>query len=61
MITINFDDTTYFGGNVNQNHLEVGDALNPTKEDISTLVKNSLRDNNSLIELKEEVTYYRVE
>ncbi len=41
MVTINSDDPSYFGGYVNQNYLEVAEALNLTKNDIITLVKNS--------------------
>ena len=41
MVTINSDDPSYFGGYINQNYLEVADALNLTKDDILTLAKNS--------------------
>ena len=41
MVTINSDDPSYFGGYVNQNYLEVAEALNLTKDDILVLAKNS--------------------
>lgn len=41
MVTINSDDPSYFGGYVNQNYLDVAEALNLTKDDILTLAKNS--------------------
>lgn len=41
MVTINSDDPSYFGGYVNQNYLEVAEALNLTKDDILALAKNS--------------------
>ncbi|MDD2475277.1 MAG: adenosine deaminase [Dysgonamonadaceae bacterium] len=41
MVSINSDDPSYFGGYVNQNYLEVANALNLTKDDILTLAKNS--------------------
>ena len=42
MVTINSDDPSYFGGYINQNYLEVAEALNLTKEDILVLAKNSI-------------------
>lgn len=41
MVTINSDDPSYFGGYVNQNYLEVAEALDLTKDDILVLAKNS--------------------
>ncbi len=41
MVTINSDDPSYFGGYVNQNYLEVAQALNLSKDDILLLAKNS--------------------
>lgn len=41
MVTINSDDPSYFGGYVNQNYLEVAEALNLSKNDILALAKNS--------------------
>lgn len=40
-VTINSDDPAYFGGQVNQNYIEIQSALNLTKEDLYTLAKNS--------------------
>ncbi|GGP04352.1 adenine deaminase [Cloacibacterium rupense] len=39
--TINSDDPAYFGGYMNANFLQTAEALDLTKEDIKTLVKNS--------------------
>ena len=41
MVTINSDDPSYFGGYVNQNYLEVAEALKLSKDDILALAKNS--------------------
>lgn len=40
-VTINSDDPAYFGGQVNQNYIEIKKALNLTKEDLYVLAKNS--------------------
>jgi len=40
-VTINSDDPAYFGGQVNQNYIEIQKALNLTKEDLYNLAKNS--------------------
>ncbi len=40
-VTINSDDPAYFGGQVNQNYIEIQKALNLTKEDLYILAKNS--------------------
>ena len=39
--TINSDDPAYFGGQVNQNYIEIQEALNLTKQDLYELAKNS--------------------
>lgn len=39
--TVNSDDPAYFGGYMNANFLQAAEALDLTKEDIKTLVKNS--------------------
>ena len=39
--TVNSDDPAYFGGYVNENFVQVAQALDLTKEDIYTLAKNS--------------------
>ena len=39
--TVNSDDPAYFGGYMNANFLQTADALDLTKEDVKTLVKNS--------------------
>ena len=41
MVTVNSDDPAYFGGYVGENLLSTQRALNLSKEDIYTLVKNS--------------------
>ena len=40
-VTINSDDPAYFGGQVNQNYIEIQKALNLSKEDLHQLAKNS--------------------
>lgn len=42
-VTINSDDPAYFGGQVNQNYIEIQKALNLTKEDLYELAKNSFQ------------------
>jgi adenosine deaminase len=42
-ITINSDDPAYFGGQVNQNFIEIQEALNLTKSDLYELAKNSFQ------------------
>ena len=39
--TVNSDDPAYFGGYMNANFLQTAEALDLTKEDVKTLVKNS--------------------
>lgn len=40
-VTVNSDDPAYFGGQVNQNFIEIQKALGLTKKDIYELAKNS--------------------
>jgi adenosine deaminase len=40
-VTVNSDDPAYFGGYVNDNYLQVADAVGLTTEDIVTLARNS--------------------
>ena len=40
-VTINSDDPAYFGGQVNQNYIDVQKALNLSKEELYQLAKNS--------------------
>ena len=40
-VTVNSDDPAYFGGQVNQNYIEIQKALNLSKKDIYELAKNS--------------------
>ena len=41
-VSVNSDDPAYFGGDVNENLLAVQKVFNLTKEEICTLVKNSI-------------------
>lgn len=41
LVTINSDDPSYFGGQLNDNYLKLAKALHLTKDDIYQLVKNS--------------------
>ncbi len=63
-VTINSDDPAYFGGQVNQNYIEIQEALQLTKQDLYELAKNSfqysLLDNTSKqVHLDELENYYR--
>ncbi|MGB5321289.1 adenosine deaminase [Lutimonas sp.] len=40
-VTVNSDDPAYFGGQVNQNYIEIQEALNLSKKDLYELAKNS--------------------
>ncbi|PCJ48893.1 MAG: adenosine deaminase [Gammaproteobacteria bacterium] len=41
LATVNSDDPSYFGGYLNDNYFAIQEALNLTKEQIVTLIKNS--------------------
>jgi len=63
-VTINSDDPAYFGGQVNQNYIEIQEALNLTKQDLYQLAKNSfqyalLDDKTKQGYLDELETYYK--
>jgi len=64
-VTINSDDPAYFGGQVNQNYIEIQEALKLTKEDLYQLAANSfnysLLDEESKIKHLMNLTgYYKV-
>lgn len=40
LVTLNSDDPAYFGGYMNENFIATAEALNLTKEEIATLIKN---------------------
>ncbi|MCF6223210.1 MAG: adenosine deaminase [Flavobacteriaceae bacterium] len=42
-VTINSDDPAYFGGQLNQNYIEIQKALNLSKKDLYLLAKNSFQ------------------
>jgi len=42
-VTINSDDPAYFGGQVNQNYIEIQEDLRLTKQDLYELAKNSFQ------------------
>ena len=42
-VTVNSDDPAYFGGQVNQNYIDIQKALNLTKKEIYILAKNSFQ------------------
>jgi len=42
-VTVNSDDPAYFGGQVNQNFIEIQEALSLTKQDLYELAKNSFQ------------------
>lgn len=61
--TVNSDDPAYFGGQLNQNFIEIQQALNLTKEELYQLAKNSfqyslLKKNEKQIYLNELENYY---
>ena len=52
--TVNSDDPAYFGGYINDNFIAVADALNLDKDDITTLVRNSIESSFIDDELKKK-------
>jgi len=64
-VTINSDDPAYFGGQVNQNYIEIQKALNLTKKDLYQLAKNSfqysllLRGQKEIYKAELEVYYLK--
>ncbi len=63
--TVNSDDPAYFGGQVNQNYIEIQEALNLTKEDLYQLAVNSFKysllDEDTKMKYLIELTgYYKV-
>jgi adenosine deaminase len=42
-VTVNSDDPAYFGGQINQNFIEIQEALNLSRQDICDLAVNSFR------------------
>ena len=62
-VTVNSDDPAYFGGQVNQNFIEIQQALNLSKKDIYELARNSfsyslLDENQKKAYLQELDDYY---
>ncbi len=53
--SVNSDDPAYFGGYINDNFLQTADALNLSREDIHTLVKNSFETSFADDDRKEEM------
>ena len=43
VVTVNSDDPAYFGGYVNDNYRAVSDALSLTRDEITAIVRNSVR------------------
>ena len=41
-VTVNSDDPSYFGGYLNDNYIRAAEALNLSKDDILTLVRNGI-------------------
>jgi len=42
-VTVNSDDPAYFGGQINDNYIQIQQALNLTKQDLYQLAKNSFK------------------
>lgn len=57
LVTVNSDDPAYFGGYVNQNFIELTEALDLSNEDIRMLCKNSFKA--SFISDAEKEAWYR--
>ncbi|MEE9350114.1 MAG: adenosine deaminase [Flavobacteriaceae bacterium] len=62
-ITINSDDPAFFGGQVNENYIQIQNALNLSKKDLYMLAKNSftysfLDEKSKLKHITELKTYY---
>jgi len=62
-VTINSDDPAFFGGQVNENYIQIQKALNLTKYELYQLAKNSfkysfLNDEDKQAYLTELETYY---
>ena len=55
--TVNSDDPAYFGGQVNQNYIEIQKALNLSKQDLYELARNSFQ--YSLLDEKTKATYIK--
>ncbi|MDH7446991.1 adenosine deaminase [Aquimarina sp. 2201CG14-23] len=56
LVTVNSDDPAYFGGYMNENYLGIAQALNLSKQQITTLVKNSFKASWLSTEEKEKIT-----
>jgi len=54
MVMVNSDDPAYFGGYLNQNLIEVQEALNLSKDDVKTLLVNSFQSSFLIEEKKRE-------
>ena len=54
-VTVNSDDPAYFGGQLNQNFIEIQKALSLTKKDIYELAKNSFE--YALLDKKTKLKY----
>ena len=62
-VTINSDDPAYFGGQVNQNYIDIQKALNLTKQQLNELANNSfqyslLENSMKKVYLEELKTYW---
>jgi adenosine deaminase len=62
-VTVNSDDPAYFGGQVNQNYIEIQKALDLTREDLYLLAENSFKysflpDDIKEVYLSELQNYY---
>lgn len=52
--TINSDDPAYFGGQVNENYIQLAEAVGLSKEDIAKLARNSFESSFISDEMKEK-------
>jgi len=56
-VTVNSDDPAYFGGQINQNYIEIQKALNLSKEDLYILARNSFE--YSLLDMASQSVYLK--
>lgn len=57
-VTVNSDDPAYFGGQINQNYIEIQKALRLSKKDLYELAKNSFK--YSLLEGTSKQKYLKI-
>lgn len=59
LVTVNSDDPAYFGGYINQNFIELAEALDLSADEIRTLCKNSFKA-SFIGSAQKEAWYHRI-